>query len=130
MSRDYLVRSDGSGIRRLIPPLTNWPEYSQSDPAWSPDGKFMAAFFSNGIGLVILDVEHSTVTALGYGELFLGYRQSLTWTPDGRRIVFKGYSGEKYDIYSLDVESRELVNLTAQYPESFTLIPEWVSVAP
>lgn len=133
MSTDYLIYPDGSGLRRLVSPseIVGWSVNHQSDPAWSPDGKPAALYFLGDAGLVLLDIERGTITELGYTELFKGVKQSLTWTPDGKRIIFKGYSGEgKYDIYSLDIESRELVNLTAAYPESFTLIPEWVAVTP
>jgi Tol biopolymer transport system component len=128
MSRDYLIHPDGSGIRRLVPP-SSLPEYRESDPVWSSDGKFATLFYQD-IGLVILDIEQETIAKLGNENLFVSYRQNLMWTPNDKRIIFQGYSGKKYDIYSLDIESQEIINLTGKYSESFTLIPEWVAVAP
>jgi TolB protein len=130
----YIVHPDGSGLRRLWPPLEDagrWPERLEGGLIWSPDGKYMAGFFYNEIGLFIVEVESGNVRPLGHAELLLDSYQPLIWHPDGRHLVFQGYSGAgKYDIYSVNIESGELVNLTAQYPESFTLINEWIIRSP
>lgn len=126
----YLVHPDGSGLQCLWPPLDDagrWPERLGRGLVWSPDGKYLAGFFRDEIGLFIVEVESGDVMTLGHAELLLRLRQPLVWHPDSRHLVFQGYSGTgKYDIYSVNIEGGELVNLTAQYPESFTLINEWI----
>jgi Tol biopolymer transport system component len=80
-------------------------------------------------GFAIVEVESGELTRLGY--MMLSGLQAFTWMPDGKHIILSGYSGGgKYDIYLLDIESRELANLTAAYSESFISIPEWAAVTP
>lgn len=126
----YLVHPDGNGLRRLWPPVDDagqWPERLEGGLIWSPDGKYMAGFFNNEIGLFIVEVESGDVLSFGHAELFVRRRQPLVWHPDSRHLIFQGYRGKgKYDVYSVNIENGELVNLTAQYPESFTLINEWI----
>lgn len=130
----YTVRPDGSGLQRLWPPVDDagqWPERLGRGLAWSPDGSYVAGFFVDEIGLFLVEVETGNVLPLGYTSLLLHLRQPLFWHPDGEHLIFQGYSDEgKYDIYSLSIESGELANLTAQYPESFTLINEWLVQGP
>ncbi len=129
LMHNYLIHPDGSGLRRLQTPF-DVDNACTNVWVWSPDGKSMATYFYS-IGLVTIDVESGALNQLELTELFIENGQRLTYTPDGQRLIFQGYSGEgKYDIYSVSIESRELVNLTAQYPDSFTLIPEWVTTTP
>jgi Tol biopolymer transport system component len=129
-SIQYIIHPDGSGIRRLVPhsvaQANLWPEY-ESSPSWSPDGKHVVVDSDDGFAIV--EVESGELTRLGY--MMLSGLQAFTWMPDGKHIILSGYSGGgKYDIYLLDIESRELANLTAAYSESFISIPEWAAVTP
>ena len=72
----YVVRQDGSGLRRLIPGAV-------SDVVWSPDGR-MLAYLGRG-GLYV-------ASANGDGRSrILGRRYSSpAWSPDGRSIAVAG----------------------------------------
>jgi Tol biopolymer transport system component len=83
----YLMRPDGSGVRRL----ENNQENSAT-PAWSPDGKRIA-FSSNRGGEPHQSIY--VVNANGSGLQRVTHPKASTddgspsWSPDGRRIVFE-----------------------------------------
>jgi Tol biopolymer transport system component/DNA-binding winged helix-turn-helix (wHTH) protein len=75
----FLLSLDSQEVRRLTSPLGR----GDFDPAFSPDGQTLA-FARRGTGIY-------TVPVLGGEEHRLisgGYNWGLTWTPDGRHIVF------------------------------------------
>jgi hypothetical protein len=91
--------------------LTNdW--YNDSDPAWSPDGKWVA-FVSDrshrgsegASNLFLLDVETRDLLYLTYGPW---QDKSPAWSPDGGRIMFSSDRDSIFDIYSVDIEGRGL----------------------
>ncbi|MHB9028594.1 MAG: hypothetical protein ACYC9O_07495 [Candidatus Latescibacterota bacterium] len=96
----YLVRSNGSGIRRL----TNNPGIDVS-PSWSPDGSRIA-FVSDRTGAPAIYVMGSD----GSGQRRLTsipntYEDSPNWSPKGDRIVFvirTGPTGAEIAISSPD----------------------------
>lgn len=89
----YVVRRDGSGLRRLLPPSvpksdSSWEAVaaSETEPAWSPRGREIA--FQAGDGqIVVADVNggHRRVIATGAYE--------PAWSPDGRLLAFQSDSG-------------------------------------
>lgn len=76
-------------------------------PAYSPDGARLAfvIVFGGGAGLSTFDLETGQVSHLTASE---GFNQVPSWSPDGRQIAFeKGLPGERYELYIVDVETRE-----------------------
>jgi Tol biopolymer transport system component/imidazolonepropionase-like amidohydrolase len=104
-------------------PLTR-DEYLDSDPCWSPDGRFLL-FSSDREGtmdLWVKDVE----AAPGTGERRLtsssGVEIKPAWSPDGKKIA---YVDEQSRLHVLFVESDEDRTLTA--PRRGVGIPSWSS---
>ena len=83
--------------------LTNTPGVAERDPAWSPDGKWVA-YFSDESGEYALHLRQQT----GMGEVrkvSLGgspsYYYSPVWSPDSKRS-----SSDSAQLWYVDVESR------------------------
>ncbi|HEY6328494.1 MAG TPA: PDZ domain-containing protein [Blastocatellia bacterium] len=83
--------------------LTNTPGIAERDPAWSPDGKWIA-YFSDESGEYALHLRNQT----GMGEvkkINLGSPPSFyynpTWSPDSKKIA---YSDKHLNLWYVDIE--------------------------
>ena len=122
----FVVDVDGSNLKRL-----SFRENSgESDPVWSGDGK-QIAFLSQS--LQERDSTLSVMNADGSNPVQLTKRGSYAyepaWSPDGGRIAFRcsGCGNESteinYDIYLIDVNSRELRRITTHKGGEYN--PAW-----
>src|SRR6185295_1224314 len=83
------------------------------DLAFSPDGNTIALFVKreSGRSLALLDVLKGGIRRI-IEMKDIEQQLSPAWSPDGKRIVFSGLKGGQYDIYSIDLDSFEVTNLT------------------
>ena len=72
---------------------------------WSPDGSRLA--FNGNDRLYVVNADGSDPTVLS--DLIVG---DLAWSPDGSRIAFEVESGDVWDIYLINVDGSEAVQLT------------------
>ena len=82
------------------------------EPDVSPDGRQLV-FSSNRSGKPMIYI--TDVGARGKAErlTFAGrYNSNPTWSPDGKTIVFASYQKAHYDIYSLNLATRQIKKLT------------------
>ncbi len=99
----YLVNADGSGLTTLA---------DGSSPVWSPDGEkiiFISGdiFFMAKISSINIDGSGLTdLTGDTWGEL------EFSVSPTGEWIVFSADDGWSSDIYVVDIDGSEIVNLT------------------
>ena len=88
----FVMRADGSSVRRVTTPVTNPDGIASSDfvPAWSPSGTQLA-FASNRAGgepdIWRVDLDGTHLTRLTRTPVFTG-DFNPTWSPDGRWIWF------------------------------------------
>ncbi|HEX8117382.1 MAG TPA: hypothetical protein VF521_08920, partial [Pyrinomonadaceae bacterium] len=106
--------------------LTNTPGVAERDPAWSPDGKWLA-YFSDESGEYQLHLREQS----GMGEvkkISLGnppsFFYSPTWSPDSKKIA---YYDKRLNVWYIDIAKGTPVKIdTDNYDKPFrTLDPVW-----
>jgi tricorn protease len=106
--------------------LTNTPGVAERDPAWSPDGRWIA-YFSDESGEYALHLRDQT----GMGEvkkISLGnpssYFYSPRFSPDSKKILF---TDKRLNVWYLDVEKGTPVKVDTNTYDNpyFVLDPNW-----
>lgn len=114
----------GKMIRKLGSKLTNGDidEFSfiESAGSFSPDSrKFAFSVFSDGKNkLMAIDVESGkTLFVEAMGDLVeFG---NITWAPDGQSVAFSGLKNGYSDLYTFNLHTKELRQLTDDYYSDF-----------
>jgi len=115
----YVMNPDGSNQTKVSPKVTKHGPFVNVGPGrgflWSPAGTEIA-FHASEISprhhwLCVVNADGTNLTKLV--EINLGYIYGTSWSPDGRRIALGWFDGYTCDIYSLDLDTSELKNLTA-----------------
>jgi TolB protein len=121
----YLMRPDGTGVRRLIRHTGTY-----AFGAWSPDGRSIAfqadidgrwqvyTMGVDGSGLLQRTHQVSTAGSVGFPR----------WSPDGKRLVFgASITGETESIYWLELGSGEVHRVTFGGPGlEWDGFPDWM----
>ena len=113
----YLISSDGTGLRQLIPGTE-----SGYDPGWSPDGKSIVLTLNaagnpglhpEGPGIAIYDLEAQKVSPLPAARQLFSPR----WSPDGRYIAAITNDSLKLVLFDrVNQRWQDLVSLPIGYP--------------
>ena len=134
-SSAMVASADGTGERTLVERKAP-NEFANTDPAWSPDGKVIAAAAYDGSQqrtvLVALSADGRTLVAArdeSRGSLWVGPASqpdraaripsvpdtvapaSVTWTSDGR-ILYTASSGGQYDVWTTRPDGTDTRQLT------------------
>jgi TolB protein len=98
----YVANTDGTGARVVAECKLN--ECEREFPAWSPDGKYLAARTALGPGpnrppaefaIAIIEVATQKVRLILRHPSHQFQEQLPRWSPDGRRLVFHRWRGTK-----------------------------------
>lgn len=100
------------------------------DISFSADGNFIAVFAKRerGRSLMIFDVlRRKLVKTI---EMDVEQQMNPAWSPDGRTVAFSANRAGRFDIYTVDVETREVKNVTddATYDGSPVFSPDGASI--
>ena len=107
----YLVRGDGTGLKRLAAGAGN-EVYAH----WSPDGTRIV-YASSGSrrsrsGIFVMNAD-------GSGKLYLGDGADPSWSPDGKQILYDRFGIERLAVMNADGSGRRLVGVGAPFWPSF-----------
>jgi tricorn protease len=104
--------------------ITNSPGVADRDPAWSPDGKWIA-YFSDESGEYALHLRAQN----GLGDvrkINLGNPPSFfydpTWSPDSKNIA---YTDKRLNLWYVDIDKATPVKIDVDYYEGHGLNPAW-----
>lgn len=126
----FIVNSDGSGLRRLLPEMPGLIFM----PTLSPDGKILAFIRYpswkdqswveiNTINIISMEMQSLIVlTPSEKKETLL--ISGMSWSPDGKYLVFSSNHNGESDIYILSADGKNWLNLTEKISGNATS-PAW-----
>ena len=79
-----------------------------SKPVWSPDGSKIA--FTKEGSIYIMDAEDGSNQTLLVNRSYYDYCPD--WSPDGNKILFASQINQGYDIFMVDIDGTNLINIT------------------
>ncbi len=93
----YVMRSDGSGARRLVQELD-----VRGAPAWSPDGKWIAIAALHGGEPRLFKVPAAGGTAVALTD---EYALDPVWSPSGRFLVYTAADvGTAFEVHAINAD--------------------------
>lgn len=121
----FLMKIDGSEVRAL----TDNEAYEES-PSWSPDGNSLlftrqirqegdTTHAANG-EIFTLDLSTKIATRVSYKE---GYDSGAVYDPKGQKIAFYGPGDRSFDIFIMNRDGSELINITNDTLDAYS--PSW-----
>jgi TolB protein len=118
----YRMNMDGTDVTRL-----SGGEGEATNPAWSPNGQFLAFSWTRGFApgnynIFVMDVASRTTIQLTHGA---GRNENPTWAPDGRHLVFASNRAGGTQIWTMLADGTGLKQLTTQGKNE---MPVWSSV--
>jgi Tol biopolymer transport system component len=107
----YVMRPDGTGVRRVTATIDPGAGHGSSHPTWSPDGDRLAVQTEDAAEvsrIVVLRPDGSEATPItdGRGDIF------PAWSPDGRWIAFLRLGNEVWVVRPDGSDARRLATST------------------
>lgn len=110
-----LTRGFSNDYQYLASQALQLPRGMGKDLSFSPDGDLVAVFAKRGGGrsLLLLDVlSRKVARRIDMEDLGLEQQLAPTFSPDGRKIAFSAWRDGDFDVYTYDLETGELTNVT------------------
>ena len=122
----FVVNADGKGRRNLTGDTNLTGSFS---PTWSPDGKSIV--FSSRPNITEGPINVMSATGKRLKRLTKGknFNGRPAYSPDGTKIAFESSRDGDWDIYVMDTDGGDTVNLTKTPPGTENRSPSWMSGA-
>jgi eukaryotic-like serine/threonine-protein kinase len=87
------------------------------NPAWSPDGTRIAfdASWGGARRIWLADARGRNPQQLTTDVTDAAHHVRPRWSPDGKRIVFQSLEGTKFDVRVVDLDSKQMREVTSDY---------------
>ena len=117
----YVMQDDGSHIRRVTA-----TRFAKGGLAWSPDGRQIAFDADLNSAVQPQQADIFLINADGTGERNLTEHPALDtskcWSPDGTHLVFSSTRDGSWELYRMEIATREVRQLTRL---GFASAPDW-----
>jgi Tol biopolymer transport system component len=122
----YVVNADGTGGRRLDSTRSSFDE--GMDPAWSPDGRYVA-FRSSccGLALMFADADAPPWPVLKQWTFPGRFQISPAWSSDGKHLVFVNVDPPSNKLFIVELSTGTARPLDVHVP-GLILDPSWSPV--
>lgn len=100
----FSVATDRGDVERVTQSYSR-----ETDPAWSPDGKWIA-FISDKSGREEVWMAHEDGTGLKMLSDGDGEKSNIQWAPDGKSLI---YSGSDHKLYRYDLDTDKTAVITS-----------------
>jgi Tol biopolymer transport system component len=104
----FVVNADGTGLHRIA---SRRPGLG-SPPSWSPDGQWI--LFSDGTTIYVVHPDGTGLRRITL-ESVPGLRRAYypSWSPDGTRFVFVGWSGaDRFNLFTARKDGTDVEQIT------------------
>ena len=102
----YTIQADGSGLVQVTD-----NETQEALPRWSPDGRQLA-YIDDQFGTSRLVVSNADGSNASRVATDLEATWGVVWSPTGRQVVFRSSRSQNWHLFSVDVQTGDVVNLT------------------
>ncbi|MBM7070469.1 PD40 domain-containing protein [Shewanella sp. 202IG2-18] len=103
-------------------------EYSEESPTWSPDNQSLAYLQikdNDECSIRIRDLISNQDREIDTGCAKLGFRRNLSWSPDGKKLVYIKSTGDQKAVFSTDLDSNKVKQVSIPDEEIQDVLIEW-----
>ncbi|HSH03730.1 MAG TPA: DPP IV N-terminal domain-containing protein [Anaerolineae bacterium] len=122
----YTIMSDGSDLRQI----SGEGLHEEMAPRWSPDGAAILFLADRDVlsesedgGNPVLYMMKADGSDIELIDSESNYYTPAAWSPDGRKIVYGAQEGDFFDLFILDMETKERVHFLSY--SSRDIWPSW-----